>query len=253
MMINFNKTEQFILIRYKEDIGGFGATPLLPPTLEDTYFGVKGLYFLNLSHLKSISFMIFQYIESFSNVNFLDLLSLYRLISICEYLHKEIPTNILKKVKNNLKIFLTFQKNPLRLYVLWYINNKILQDKEILKEILNNIKISQIKTLEDLYYIGKIDKKTWVKNINFVLHSQNGDGGFGFYPKTTSFLENTYYAIKILKDLNFSDITLINKGLEFIKACQKNDGGFGRTPGGISYLETTAMALEILQSRGERI
>lgn len=255
MNLNLHKTKEFVLLRFKENKGGFGATPLLPPTLEDTYFGVKALSYLDKALLENISPKVYAFLSNFLKDDFLDALALYRIFILCEILRKEIPQEFLVYAKNQLEAFLSFEKNSSRLYALWYISKKINKKdaQDQIKKILSKI---PIKTIEDLYYLGQIEKNLWFKHKEFVISSQNGDGGFGFYPKTTSYLENTYYALKILSLSTSLEREIFSKALEFIRVCQNRDGGFGRKPGGVSFLETTSYAVEIMQevmNRGERI
>jgi len=43
--IDLNKVIDFVLKKEKDE-GGFGATHLLPPTIEDTYYAVKNPLFM---------------------------------------------------------------------------------------------------------------------------------------------------------------------------------------------------------------
>ena len=100
-------------------------------------------------------------------------------------------------------------------------------------------------TLEDFYYLGKIFPEVYKFSEEMVLKSQNPDGGFGFYPGTTSFMENTYYAVKILSVLG--KLSAFPERLKyFIKLCHNSDGGFSRKPGGVSFPESTYQAIYIL-------
>lgn len=245
MCFDLKKIKEFILLRFKEEIGGFGATPLLPPTIEDTYFGVKSLYFLNRNDLSRFSSEIHQFLSNHLEKTHLDLVSLYRLLTTWHLIGNNDISEIPSLRGLNLENFTFFGKSSLRLYALWSIARER-GDKKIQQKIKKYIKFFPIRTLEDLYYIGKIDNNLWIKNKDMVIKSQNGDGGFGFYPKTTSFLENTYFALKILYSLGISEENVFQRGVEFIKACNNSDGGFGRKPGGISYLETTSLSIEIL-------
>lgn len=244
MFFKLNKSKEFILLRFKKELGGFGATPLLPPTLEDTYFGVKALYFLDKDELNNYSSQIYQFLSNYLKKSPLDLISLYRVLAILRLIGKGDLPKDLNLSGLSLEKFIV-EKSALRLYSLWSIATH-LRERKILKNIKEFIKNYPIKTLEDLYYIGKIDKKLWITKKDMVIKSQNGDGGFGFYPGTTSFLENTYFALKILNSAAQKEEGLIQHGLEFVKACQNSDGGFSRKPGGISYLETTSLSIELI-------
>ena len=78
--------------------------------------------------------------------------------------------------------------------------------------------------------------------IRWVQLCQNGDGGFGFYPITTSFMENTYCALEILSKLNSSPLE-IGVCREYILNCQTKGGGFGRAPMSFPFIESTFHAV----------
>jgi prenyltransferase beta subunit len=78
--------------------------------------------------------------------------------------------------------------------------------------------------------------------LKWVQLCQNGDGGFGFYPGTTSFMENTYCALEILSKLNSSPLE-IGVCREYILNCQTKGGGFGRAPMSFPFIESTFHAV----------
>jgi hypothetical protein len=92
--------------------------------------------------------------------------------------------------------------------------------------------------------------------IRWVQHCQNGDGGFGFYPETTSYMENTYCALEILSKLGSSpaQTELCEK---YILGCQTKSGGFGRAPTSFPFIESTYHAVSGLlflqQMEGGRV
>ncbi len=74
--------------------------------------------------------------------------------------------------------------------------------------------------------------------IRWVQSSQNGDGGFGFYPETTSYMENTYCALEILSKLESTPMK-IDLCQNYILSCQTASGGFGRAPVSFPFIEST--------------
>ena len=79
----------------------------------------------------------------------------------------------------------------------------------------------------------------------WVRRAQNGDGGFGFYPGTTSFLENTYYALRAL-DLLGSEPIHFQRCEEFVQRCQIAGGGFGRQMITVPRVDSTHHAVASL-------
>lgn len=244
MTFNKNKTKIFLTLRVKEN-GGFGANPFLPATLEDTYFGTLASFFLSDGFFKKIKPKILKFLDQLNFQEIHEPIKGYQILKMYQLLNLDLPLEFKRKVKELINSHNQF-KDYLhsRVFALWHLS-MISGDKKIAKNIKNHVNYMKFKTLEELYYLSEISPSTKGEYINLVLKSQNGDGGFGFYPGTTSYLENTYYALKILSNLIIYESVLI-KAKEFILACYNSDGGFARKPGGISYLSTTAMALESL-------
>ncbi len=74
---------------------------------------------------------------------------------------------------------------------------------------------------------------------------QSGDGGFGFFPGTTSFAENCHAALRALAFLAAEPLDP-GGGFLFLAACQTASGGFGRNPRSAPFLDTTWHALAAL-------
>lgn len=109
----------------------------------------------------------------------------------------------------------------------------------------------QFQTHENLQTLQKKVSILLDRNINFdteqiirwVRSSQNGDGGFGFYPETTSYMENTYCALEILSELGSSPAQF-DLARKYILGCQTKGGGFGRAPASFPFIESTFHAIE---------
>jgi hypothetical protein len=235
--------------------GGFGATPLLPPTVEDTYFGLAILDLcqaLNeISKSKHLSYL--------STISWQELLPetlLYYLKALC-LLDGALPNS--KELEKYLDEFLAKGSSVKRLAILFSIA-QILDLREqserfslkkvkerIAQEILRALPKEERLTLELLYYLLSPLPEFVEKNLNFVLSSQNPDGGFGFMPGTTSFMENTYFGINILYYFNRLEKEVSKKALSFVLSCLNGDFGFGRNSQGISFLNTTYYGLSVLR------
>jgi len=68
--------------------------------------------------------------------------------------------------------------------------------------------------------------------------SQNGDGGFGFFPGTTSFIENCHAALAALSLLGARPLDPAN-ARAFLLSCQTGGGGFGRSPKAAPFLDAS--------------
>jgi prenyltransferase beta subunit len=71
---------------------------------------------------------------------------------------------------------------------------------------------------------------------------QNGDGGFGFFPGTTSFVENCHASLWALAFLGAAP-TVPDQVFDFLRACQTASGGFSRSPRAAAFLDATWHAL----------
>ncbi len=79
----------------------------------------------------------------------------------------------------------------------------------------------------------------------WLLSCQNGDGGFGFMPGTTSYMENCYHAMRAMARLGMRPLDC--RGLRgFVTAAKSGRGGFGRGHTGVPLPSSTWHALACL-------
>lgn len=91
--------------------------------------------------------------------------------------------------------------------------------------------------------------------IPWLQRSQNGDGGFGFYPGTTSFIENCHAALAALALLGTQPAEPATAAA-FIVSSQTGAGGFARNPGAAPFLDASWHAirsLQLLESMSSRL
>ena len=74
---------------------------------------------------------------------------------------------------------------------------------------------------------------------------QNGDGGFGFFPGTTSFVENCHASLRALAFLGSRPLEPGPAAL-FLAGCQTAAGGFSRNGRAAPFLDATWHALASL-------
>ena len=241
-----SKIIQYLREREKGE-GGFSFVPDLYPDIEDTYYAIRTLQLLNdevdrsktANYLKSIDWM---------GAGF------PRAIFMLTYLHFssniEFPpplTGLLRKDWSKFQILDT-----------QYFSDAI---QKLLNQPLNPLGSSssfQFQPHENLQSLRKKVSILLDHDINFdreqivrwVQLSQNGDGGFGFYPETTSFMENIYCALEILSKLSSSPLQ-IDLCRKYILGCQTKNGGFGRAPTSFPFIESTYHAVTGLFLLGE--
>lgn len=74
---------------------------------------------------------------------------------------------------------------------------------------------------------------------------QNGDGGFGFFPGTTSFIENCHACLRALAFLGAKPLDP-ELAASFLSGCQTAGGGFSRGGRAAPFLDATWHALASL-------
>jgi hypothetical protein len=242
MWLNFpleiSRVIQYLKDREKEE-GGFSFVPDLYPDIEDTYYAIRTLQLLNdqvdrgktANYLKSIDW---------KEVGFPR--AIYMLVYLHLFLDIDFPPPLTDLL---LKDWSRFQNLDAQ-----YFSDEIQKLLNQPLKLLGSSSFFQFQTHENLQTLRKKVSILLGRNINFnkqqiirwVQLCQNGDGGFGFYPETTSYMENSYCALEILSKLGFSPVEteLCRK---YILSCQTKDGGFGRAPISFPFIESTFHAV----------
>jgi hypothetical protein len=231
------------IIRYLKDRekanGGFSFAPELYPDIEDTYYAVRTLQLLkaDVDRDKTANYL--------KNIDWKEVVfprAVYMLLYIHRSLDIEIPRQLIDLSGRDWSRFAMLDAQ--------YFSD---ETSNLLGRPLSPLPSSspfQFQTNESLQTLRK---KVWIllnhdidfdrqQMIRWVQSSQNGDGGFGFYPETTSFMENTFCALEILSELDSSPVEsdLCRK---YIISCQTKSGGFGRAPISFPFIESTFHAV----------
>ncbi len=231
------------IVRYLEDRekveGGFSFAPDLYPDIEDTYYAIRTLQLLRTeanrektaSYLKNINWMEADFPRT-----------AYMLLYLHLFLGIALPPPLVELTQKDWSRFQILDTQ--------YYSDEI---QKLLKQPLK-----QIPSQTHFQFHGKDNLQSLRKKVSvlrnhgvelkrqeivrWVQLCQNGDGGFGFYPGTTSYMENTYCALEILSKLDSSpqEIGLCR---EYILNCQTKSGGFGRAPMSFPFIENTFQAV----------
>ena len=236
--LEISKIVRYLREREKEK-GGFSFAPELYPDIEDTYYAVRTLELLKAdidrdktaSYLKTIGW---------KEVGFSR--AVYMLLYIHQSLDIELPRQL---IDLSGKDWFGFAMLDVQ-----YFSDEIGRLLGRPLKPLNSPSCWQLQTNESLQTLRKKVAILLDRDINFdrqpiirwVQLSQNGDGGFGFYPETTSYMENTYCALEILSKLGSSPMQ-IELCRKYILSCQTNNGGFGRAPVSFPFIESTFHAV----------
>lgn len=236
--LDVRKVVQYLREREKEE-GGFSFVPELYPDIEETYYAIRALQLLNddvdrektLNYLKNIDWKQVRFPRAVH-------MSLYLHLS----LNIELPLPLIDLIKKDWSRFPALDAQ--------YYSDEI-------QKLLNE-PLKRVPSQSPFQFHGKDNLQSLRKKVSVLLNHeiklekqeivrwvqlcQNGDGGFGFYPGTTSYMENTYCALEILSKLNSSPRE-INVCREYILNCQTKSGGFGRAPISFPFIESTFHAV----------
>jgi hypothetical protein len=238
IQINLSRVISYLNEREKEE-GGFSFSPDLYPNIEDTYYAIRTFQLLGVEINRSKTANYLQCID-WNYVGY------PRVIYMIVYLYLSIGIQLPKPLLDLIK------KDWSRFHLLdaQYFSNEI---QKLLNQHFKPLSSSfdfQFHPRDSLQSLRKKVSILTDFNISFdknevirwVQLCQNGDGGFGFYPGTTSFMENTYCALEILSKLQ-SWPHHIDKCREYILGCQTKSGGFGRAPNSFPFIENTFQAV----------
>ena len=238
----------------RQATGGYGATPLLPATVEDTFHALAVSLILNESPPTPQSdLLLTEYLARRLAAPWLRINTTFRLLTVCHVCGLPMDT---KRVRSYLAATLANDASLDAGYYVSKIAREILEVEP--KEILGfkrpvvlparcavddvarylTVKAMIHQQVEETEYLTK-----WLQR------SQNGDGGFGFFPGTTSYIENSHAALAALNLLGAMPIDQTSAGT-FIISSQTGGGGFARSSGAAPFLDASwhgAASLRLLE------
>jgi hypothetical protein len=236
----------FVMNRRQES-AGFAAAPSLPSSIEDTYFALR----------------ILETLQPFSDE---DLISLSKDRSIKEYLIKieNRHSSSIKVAFRHLIACRIVGIDPDDAWIRRFISPKAKEGHDlrrdyyrhrILREGLSEPTpqndrtliagyLAKYRTVEELWMVlyltegspqDHLDREVL---ISWLHACRNPDGGFGYMPGTTSFMENNYYSLRSLRLLR-ARAPSQEHVLAFILRSQGKGGGFARRSGAAPFLDAT--------------
>jgi len=246
--INVDQLVAFLFERYTED-GGFSTAPSLPPTIEDTFYVTDILNILEqldksldlrsrIDTERLAGFIRRKYDEEQSRLPLRLLYYLYRI-------GKNIPDG---PIFPNEKVACTKLTSE-HFFYLQELEWVTAEDWESLPQ----LDLAHC-TCKDVFYALQLvppsDALPLLETVTTWLRAcQNGDGGFGFFPGTTSFLENSYYCLSALSLIK-ADPADPERAEQFIVSCQTGAGGFARSIVGAPFPESSWHAVNIARILG---
>jgi hypothetical protein len=248
----------YVMARWQES-GGFGLAPTLPATVEDSYHALR--------ILETLFPGSDELIETARNPQLKDFLSraedkeawslrtAYQYLFSCGLCELEPEVGWLKR-------FLAEKgKGELSLRDCYYFM-KILKNNDDTPSIepdalLKGTGTKRWRTARELgmslyLHEGSPEALETTKEAltRWLQECQNPDGGFGFFPGTTSFIENGHHCLRALESLGKKPLSL-EMAWGFILRCKTSGGGFARKNGGAPFLYATWHAVAGLSILGK--
>jgi len=254
MELDVEDVVAFVLSRESAK-GGFSFARTTPPTLDDTYYALRTLERLGHAYAAPKTR---EYVVGFQVSPFIPPKNIYQLAYLCRFLrldhHGSLAGLIASRLLSpdsclNLKglYFLVSSLPYLHLAPdvhLPSLRSQVLRLAASARRMMDHV----LRQLALMCQLGiPFDEEAYAEWIG---RAQNGDGGFGFYPGTTSFLENTYYALRALSLLRSSPPDL-QACRAFVQNCRASNGGFGRQSVSVPRLDSTYYAVSSLLILGE--
>jgi len=222
--------------------GGYGATPRLPATIQDTFQAVAiGLVLGQDPPTPQSEPALAEYLARMLAVPWLGIDTTFRLLMTCHICGVALDA---ERVRSHLVACLARDTS---LAATYYVSRIA---REILGEEPDFLGPQRPLTLPARYAVEDVARSLFVKIMGkqqieeagelagWLQRTQNGDGGFGFFPGTTSFIENCHAGLAGLSLLGARPIDLGNVRA-FIISCQTGRGGFGRSPRAAPFLDAS--------------
>jgi len=238
--------------------GGYGATPRLPATIQDTFQAVAITLVLgqDLPTPQSEPALA-EYLARMLAVPWLGIDTTFRLLMTCRICGVAMDA---ERVRSHLAACLSRDASLATTYYVSRIAREILEEEPDSRGSGRSLLLPAscavgdvarflfVKKMDDQPVAGAGELAGWLQR------TQNGDGGFGFFPGTTSFIENCHAGLAGLSLLGARRIDSGNVRA-FIISCQTGRGGFGRSPRAAPFLDASwhgVASLRLLEEMEER-
>lgn len=252
--VDFAGIVSFVAKRRKAT-GGYGATPRLPATIEDTHEAVAiSQYLTVLAPDTRLPFPpetdpeLHDYLREIVRRNWPGPRTTSQLLQTCRFLGIPLDRERVRKYtaghrpgQNDLSTIyyatLIEVAVPTLSPPIWTGNIPALPARPTVEDVRMHLLLRKLSGNAEI--AGQGELLAWLRRC------QNGDGGFGFFPGTTSFIENSHHCLAALNLLGGAPAEP-EKARQFILSCQTGRGGFGRSLRAAPFLDSTWHALASL-------
>ena len=253
--VDYPALREFVLKRRKAT-GGYGATPRLPATIQDTFQAVAiRLALGEESPTVRSAPELTEYLVRMLAVPWLGIDTTFRLLITCRLCGLAMDV---ARLRAHLATCLNRDASLATTYYVRRIFTEILEEPESLDP-QRPVALPARCAVEDMarYLFLKTMGGQRIEEagelVGWLQRSQNGDGGFGFFPGTTSFIENCHAALAALTLLGARPSDPAN-ARTFLLSCQTGGGGFARSPGAAPFLDASwagVASLRLLEGMAE--
>ena len=255
--VDYTALLEFVRKRRKTT-GGYGATPRLPATIQDTFQAVAiHLVLGEEPPTPETEPALAQYLARMLAVPWLGIDTTFRLLFTCHICGLAMDA---ERLRSHLAARLARDPSLAAIYYGSRIAREILGEEPDFFGPKQSVALPVPCAVEDAaryLFVKKTGGQPVVgveELIGWLRRAQNGDGGFGFFPGTTSFIENCHAALAALSLLGARPIDPAN-GRAFILSCQTGRGGFGRSQRAAPFLDASwhgIASLRLLEEMEER-
>jgi len=238
--------------------GGYGATPRLPATIQDTFQAVAICLVLGEeTPTPQAEPALAEYLARMLAVPWLGIETTFRLLLTCRVCGLAMDD---ERVRVHLAARLS---GDVSLAATYYVSRIF---REILGEDQDFLGSGRSLLLPAPCAVEDVARYLFVKGMagqpvagaeelaGWLQRAQNGDGGFGFFPGTTSFIENCHAALAALSLLGAKP-SEPTKARAFLLSCQTGRGGFARSPRAAPFLDASwhgVASLRLLEEMEKR-
>jgi hypothetical protein len=259
----------YVMARRKET-GGFGATPRLPATIQDTYHALNILKLarhygapVEDGYDSTGDKNLHNYLAACRLRLQVDARTRFQLLRSSQIAGQFIDRGAVgKKIAAFMQTTAILEECYYHLRVLQEVLDSDASDftgvaiPDMIKVAITAGKFrTVVEAWMHLYLAGFTGyrlSQTESELISWFQNSQNSDGGFGFFPRTTSFVENCHASLRALAFLQATPLHP-ERAFRFLTGCQTVSGGFGRASRAAPFLDTTWYALAALQILSEQM
>ena len=251
--VDYASLAAFVAKRRKAT-GGYGATRQLPATVEDTFEAVELLGIISgrapVELLPENDPELADYLARVQAAPWLGLATTYQLLVTCRRLGLALDAD---RIRDYAVAALSRAPSLATTYYVARLAGEVLGERpgsllgrEPLLELPARCTVDHVcMQVAVCAALGR--PLAAAELIPWLQRAQNGDGGFGFFPGTISFIENSHAALAALALLGARP-TAPAAARAFILSCQTGAGGFGRSSRAAPFLDASWHAIRSLQA-----